>query len=106
MSINSRQKPWYNCATKKTIEADPEALYFEGFEGYTNFYDIATPIFSKLHYRHTATHNGYISPYDMAILPYHGKFGEGKIIVMHHSEYRVLFKYYIEGKRKNANRKV
>lgn len=86
-------KPWYDCATKKTIKADEEARYYEKSEG---FFESEARNFEGLRYRHTSTHNGYISPYDVAVVPYRGKFGCGLIVISYHSKYRVLFKYYVE----------
>lgn len=102
MSMRSQFKPWYGCATKRSIKADEDARYYEKSDG---FFETEAHNFDGLRYRHTSTHNGYIPPYDVAVVPYHGKFGNGLIVISYHSKYRVLFKYYVERRVDNGKNK-
>lgn len=91
----SRGKPWYNCTTKETILQDADARYYpRGDLANAEIIDILIAAGCKL-YR-TASHNGYISVRDLAILPYCGRYGSGYIIVRHKSEYRVTYYYFIK----------
>lgn len=100
--MKSRFKPWYGCATKRNIKADEDARYYEKAIG---FYEREALNFEYLRYRHTSTHNGYIPAHDVAVVPYHGKFGDGIIVISFYSKYRVLFKYYVERCGKNGKNK-
>lgn len=94
----SRVKPWYNCTTKETILQDVDAQYFINGRNDSllekNIFDLF--LFENCKIHRSASHNGYISKNDVALLPYNGRYGVGYILVMHKSAYRVFYVYFIK----------
>lgn len=84
--------PWHKCATLKNIMADyratvksaetleqtRKALSFLGFD-----------------MRRISGHAGYIPADVIAVVPYRGRFGEGKIIIQNESRTHVKFEYWL-----------
>ena len=84
--------PWHKCATLKNITADyratvknaetldqtRKALAFLGFD-----------------MRRVSGHAGYIPADVIAVVPYRGRFGEGKIIIQNESRTHVKFEYWL-----------
>lgn len=84
--------PWHKCATIKNITADyratvknaetldqtRKALAFLGFD-----------------MRRRSEHAGYIPADVIAVVPYRGRFGEGKIIIQNATRTHVVFEYWL-----------
>lgn len=55
--------------------------------------------FTRGGYNHkrSATHNGYLPPHYVAVIPYRGRWGIGYIMASHLSNNKVRYEYYIKG---------
>lgn len=93
------KKPWYICATKRTILEDKDALYYKGtfrHAGYVKASDLYVDLIQQYgDCKRTSTHNGYLSFKECAVLPYFGKFGVGKILVVPYKPTKVKFFYFV-----------
>ena len=97
----AKNQPWYKSTTIAAINQTEDAYYipFSSIIDYTYYYDVTEARLKKNGYTHkkTASHNGYIPAFYLAVLPYSGRFGIGVILVSHKDYNKVRFDYYIRG---------
>lgn len=94
LESNIVDKPWYGCATFGKLIKDSEVSYY--YDGVTEFSERDKQLLAGLVYHKSTRRNGYIHKGDFAIVPYHGYFGDGALVISHCNGNRVWFNYYLE----------
>lgn len=94
--------PWHKCATLKNITADYRATIKNA-----DTLDATRRALAFLGHecRRSSEHAGYVPQHLIGVVPYRGRFGEGKIIIQHCTRTHVIFEYWLL-KRTTSDEKI